>query len=93
MSKMLKKVNPSNPKLWLLIGIGLVGAVVVVAETRRRRRRKLPKEDFGAFVERIELLPIPQPNQTQTLSALTFAIKDMFFSSSISLFISLCFKF
>ncbi|KAL5157078.1 Outer envelope protein 64, mitochondrial [Glycine soja] len=78
MSKMLKKVNPSNPKLWLLIGIGLVGAVVVVAETRRRRRRKLPKPDFGAFVERFELLPIPQPNQTQTLSALTFAIKDIF---------------
>ncbi|RZB63205.1 outer envelope protein 64, mitochondrial-like isoform X1 [Glycine soja] len=73
MSKMLKKVNPSNPKLWLL-----VGAVVVVAETRRRRRRKLPKPDFGAFVERFELLPIPQPNQTQTLSALTFAIKDIF---------------
>ncbi|KAK7331715.1 hypothetical protein VNO80_28452 [Phaseolus coccineus] len=73
------KLKASNPKLWLLIGIGLAGAVVLT-ETRRRRRRKLPKEDFGALVERFELLPIPQPDQTQTqtLSALTFAIKDIF---------------
>jgi len=84
MSKSLK-LNASNPKVWILIGIGLAGAVVL-AETRRRRRRKLPKEDFGAFVERFELLPIPQPDQTQTLSALTFGIKDMFVSSFISLF-------
>lgn len=73
------KFNASNPKLWLLIGIGLAGAVVLVAETRRRRRRrKLPKEGFGAFVERFELVPILQPDQTQTLSALTFAVKDVF---------------
>ncbi|WVY93477.1 hypothetical protein V8G54_032565 [Vigna mungo] len=76
MSKSLK-LNASNPKVWLLIGIGLAGAVVLV-ETRRRRCRKLPKEDFGAFVERFELLPIPQPDQTQTLSSLSFAIKDIF---------------
>ncbi|XP_014517079.1 outer envelope protein 64, mitochondrial-like [Vigna radiata var. radiata] len=76
MSKSLK-LNASNPKVWLLIGIGLAGAVVLV-ETRRRRRWKLPKEDFGAFVERFELLPIRQPDQTQTLSALSFAIKDIF---------------
>lgn len=75
------KLNASNPKLWLLIGIGLAGAVVLIAETRRRRRRReLPKEGFGAFVfvERFELVPILQPNQTQTLSALTFAVKDVF---------------
>ncbi|TKY71466.1 Outer envelope protein 64 [Spatholobus suberectus] len=71
------KLNASNPKLWLLVGIGVAGALVLV-ETHRRRRRKPPKEDFGAFVERLELVPIPQPDQTQTLSALTFAIKDIF---------------
>ncbi|RDX65242.1 Outer envelope protein 64, mitochondrial, partial [Mucuna pruriens] len=70
-------LNASNPKLWLILGIGLAGAVVL-AETHRRRRRKPHKKDFGAFVERLELVPIPQPNQTQTLSALTFAIKDIF---------------
>nr|KYP60562.1 Glutamyl-tRNA(Gln) amidotransferase subunit A [Cajanus cajan] len=73
----LLKLNASNPKLWLLIGIGIAG-VVVLAETRRRRRRKPLKEDFGAFIQRFELLPISQPYQTQNLSALTFAIKDVF---------------
>ncbi|XP_061365456.1 outer envelope protein 64, mitochondrial [Gastrolobium bilobum] len=85
MSETLKRIkdNASNPKLWLLIGIGVAG-VVVLAETqrlRRRRRKKCVKEDFGAFVERFELLPFPQlppPNQKQMLSSLTFAIKDIF---------------
>ncbi|KAL2342098.1 hypothetical protein Fmac_010038 [Flemingia macrophylla] len=66
-----------NPKLWLLIGIGVAG-VLVLTETRRRRRRRPVKEDFGAFVERFQLLPISHPYQTQNLSALTFAVKDVF---------------
>ncbi|XP_027366713.1 outer envelope protein 64, mitochondrial [Abrus precatorius] len=82
MSKPFKliKDNASNPKLWLLLGIGLAG-VVVLAETRRRRKPKPSRDHFGAFVDRFELLPFPQPappNQMQPLSALTFAIKDIF---------------
>ncbi|XP_057419615.1 outer envelope protein 64, mitochondrial-like isoform X2 [Lotus japonicus] len=83
MSKSLKliKDHASNPKLWLVIGIGVAG-IVVLAETRRRRRRgKTPKPDFGAFIERFELLPFPQPPPPaakQMLSALTFAMSDIF---------------
>ncbi|XP_061364687.1 outer envelope protein 64, mitochondrial-like [Gastrolobium bilobum] len=83
MSKSLKliKEHASNPKLWLVIGLGVAG-IVVLAETRRRRRRgKTHKQDFGAFVERFELPPFPQPPPPvakQMLSALTFAINDIF---------------
>ncbi|XP_054777787.1 outer envelope protein 64, mitochondrial isoform X1 [Prosopis cineraria] len=83
MSKSLKfvKENASNPKLWLVIGLGVAG-IVVLAETRRRRRKvKTVKEGFGAFIRRFELLPFPQPPPPaakQTLSGLTFAIADIF---------------
>lgn len=75
MSKSLKliKDNASNPKLWLLIGIGVAG-VVVLAHTRRRTAQT-PKHDFGAFVERFELLPL---SPSAALSPLTFAVSDLF---------------
>ncbi|KEH31213.1 putative amidase [Medicago truncatula] len=84
MSQSLKliKDHTSNPKLWLIVGIGLAGGIVVLSETRRRRRcRNAPKPDFGAFIERFELLPFPQsppPAAKQLLSSLTFAISDIF---------------
>lgn len=84
MSQSLKliKDHASNPKLWLIVGIGLAGGIVVLSETRRRRRcRNNPKPDFGAFIERFELLPFPQPPPPaakQLLSSLTFAISDTF---------------
>lgn len=84
MSKPLKlvKANASNPKLWIVVGIGLAG-ILIVAETRRRRQRSKAAErkDFGAFVERFEVLPFPQPPPPaarQPLAGLTFAIKDIF---------------
>jgi len=86
MTKSLKISVPSNPKVWILIGIGVAGIAVLAEAERRRRRRKrdeklLEIEDFGAFVERFELLPFPQlppPAAPQSLSGLTFAVKDMF---------------
>lgn len=81
-SKQLK-VDVTNPKVWIVIGIGVAG-IVIIAESRRRRRlraTKLLREDFGAFIERFELLPFPQPPPPaarQTLAGLTFAIKDVF---------------
>ncbi|XP_062176378.1 outer envelope protein 64, mitochondrial [Alnus glutinosa] len=84
MSQPLKliKANASNPKLWIVVGIGVAGALIVV-ETRRRRRRSKPAErkDFGAFVERFVVLPLPQPPPPAArhpLAGLTFAIKDIF---------------
>ncbi|GMH03011.1 hypothetical protein Nepgr_004850 [Nepenthes gracilis] len=77
------KINVSNPKVWIVIGIGVAG-IVVLAETHRRRRRRqkiLNREDFGSFVERFELRPFPQPPPPaarQPLSSFTFAINDIF---------------
>ncbi|KAL5079278.1 hypothetical protein RYX36_007699 [Vicia faba] len=76
------KHHVSNPKLWLIVGLGLVGGIVVPSETHRRRRcQNTPKQDFGAFIEWFELLPFPQPpppSAKQTLSSLTFSISDVF---------------
>jgi hypothetical protein len=98
MSRPLKliKANASNPKLWIVVGIGVAG-VLIVAETQRRRRRSKAAErkDFGAFVERFVVLPFPQPPPpaaTHPLAGLTFAIKDMFVFSH-SLYFDLVFNF
>ncbi|CAK7356982.1 unnamed protein product [Dovyalis caffra] len=72
-----------NPKVWVLvIGVTVAAGMVVLAEKRRRRGRKaIIKEDFGAFVQRFQILPFPQPPPPaakQTLAGLTFAINDIF---------------
>ncbi|KAA3482544.1 outer envelope protein 64, mitochondrial-like [Gossypium australe] len=84
MSKTLNliKTNASNPKVWIVAGITVAG-IIVVAETRRRRKKAMiiKREDFGAFMERFELIPFPQPPPPAAklpLSGLTFAIKDIF---------------
>ncbi|KAL2490982.1 Outer envelope protein 64 [Abeliophyllum distichum] len=79
MSK-LSKLNVSNPKFWVVIGVSIAG-VLILAEVRRRRlnSKSLIKEDFGAFVERFELLPFPQPPPPAArllLAGLAFAIND-----------------
>lgn len=82
MSKSLNliKTSASNPKVWVVISVSVVG-IVVVAETLRRRRKVKAdgRVDFGAFIERFELLPFPQlppPAAAQPLAGLTFAVKD-----------------
>ena len=91
MSKAVKlmKDNASNPKLWIALGIGVVGVVILTETHRRRRRPKATQRvDFGTFVVRFDLLPFPQPPPPAArlpLASLTFAIKDMFVFSSPTL--------
>lgn len=84
MSKLnTKLMNLENPRTWVVIGISIAG-IVILAESQRRKlkaKKLIIKEDFGAFIERFELLPFPQPPPPAarlSLSGLTFAIKDVF---------------
>ncbi|WOK93412.1 hypothetical protein Cni_G02109 [Canna indica] len=66
---------PAN--LLVLLGLGVAGILLMT----RRLRRRVPKEDFGAFVERLELLPPPPPPPPKAphpLAGLFFAIADIF---------------
>lgn len=62
--------------------MGLAGALILAEVHRRRLNAKSDvSEDFGAFVERFELLPFPQPPPPAArlpLSGLTFAVSDNF---------------
>lgn len=56
-------------------------AVGIVAAAETRRRKAKFKEDFGAFVQRFQILSFPQlppPAAKQTLAGLTFAVNDIF---------------
>jgi hypothetical protein len=73
----------SNPRVWIVVGIAVAG-VIVLAETARRRRRWLRVKsaeptDSGAFCDRFELTPLPQPPPPAArylLVGLTFAASD-----------------
>ncbi|KAG8097917.1 hypothetical protein GUJ93_ZPchr0013g36097 [Zizania palustris] len=60
--------------LWVLLGLGIAGVLLVV-----RRLRRPVRPDNGAFVARLDLLPPPQPPPPQArhpLTGLCFAIAD-----------------
>ncbi|KAJ8553489.1 hypothetical protein K7X08_024167 [Anisodus acutangulus] len=65
-----------SSNLWVLLGLGLAGILIMT-----RKLKKAVKADFGAFVERLKLLPPPQPPPPKAphpLTALSFAISDVF---------------
>ncbi|KAF5934229.1 hypothetical protein HYC85_030400 [Camellia sinensis] len=66
----------SSANLWVLLGLGFAGILIMT-----RKLKKVVKEDFGAFVERFQLLPPPQPAPPKAphpLTGLTFAVSDVF---------------
>ena len=65
-----------SANLWVLLGLGLAGILFVT-----RKLKKAIREDFGAFVQRLQLLPPPQPAPPKAphpLTALTFAVSDVY---------------
>ncbi|CAL9087628.1 outer envelope protein 64, mitochondrial-like [Musa acuminata AAA Group] len=76
---------PNGVKVWIVLGITVAGVLILAEATRRRRRmsRGVPRrvEFFGAFVERFELAPSPQPPPPAArhpLADLKFAVSDNF---------------
>ncbi|XP_073295578.1 translocon at the outer membrane of chloroplasts 64-like [Primulina huaijiensis] len=66
----------SSANLWVLLGLGLAGILIMAKKLTRA-----VKEDFGAFIERLQLLPPPQPAPPKAphpLTGLTFAVSDVF---------------
>ncbi|KAJ4917506.1 hypothetical protein Rs2_03056 [Raphanus sativus] len=62
--------------LWVILGLGIAGVLLVTKKLKKRVR-----EDFGAFIEKLLLLPPPQPAPPKAphpLTALSFAISDLF---------------
>ncbi|KAH0920927.1 hypothetical protein HID58_020945 [Brassica napus] len=62
--------------LWVLLGLGIAGALLITKKLKKRVR-----EDFGAFIEKLLLLPPPQPSPPKAphpLTALSFAVSDLF---------------
>jgi hypothetical protein len=64
-----------SANLWVLLGLGLAGILLVT-----RKLKKTIREDFGAFVQRLQLLPPPPPPPPKAphpLTGFTFAVSDV----------------
>ncbi|KAH1049759.1 hypothetical protein GYH30_020329 [Glycine max] len=68
--------SQSAKNLLVLLGLGLAGIVLIT-----RKLKKSVRKDLGAFIEKLQLLPPPQPAPPKAphpLTALTFALSDLF---------------
>ncbi|KAL6552476.1 Translocon at the outer membrane of chloroplasts 64 [Orobanche hederae] len=66
----------SSTNLWVLLGLGIAGILIMTKKLKRA-----VKGDFGAFIERLQLLPPPQPAPPKAphpLTGLSFAVSDVF---------------
>lgn len=66
----------NSANLWVLLGLGLAGILFMT-----KKLKKAIREDFGAFIEKLQLLPPPQPAPPKAphpLTGLTFAVSDVF---------------
>lgn len=65
----------SSANLWVLIGLGIAGILIMTKKLKR-----VVKADLGAFIERLQLLPPPQPlppKAPHPLTGLSFAVSDV----------------
>lgn len=68
--------SQSSNNLWVLLGLGLAGIYVLT-----RKLKQTVKEDLGAFIQKLQLLPPPPPAPPKAphpLTSLTFAISDLY---------------
>lgn len=69
-------MGSSSANLWVLLGLGIAGILIMTKKLKRA-----VKADFGAFIERLQLLPPPQPAPPKAphpLTGLSFAVSDVF---------------
>lgn len=69
-------MSSSSANIIVLLSLGIAGIVLMT-----RKLRRVVKEDLGAFVQRFEILPPPQPAPPKAphpLTGLTFAVADVF---------------
>ncbi|CAG7882738.1 unnamed protein product [Brassica rapa] len=62
--------------LWVLLGLGIAGILLAA-----KKLKKTIREDLGAFIDKLLLLPPPPPPPPKAphpLTALSFAISDLF---------------
>ncbi|XP_021750551.1 outer envelope protein 64, chloroplastic-like [Chenopodium quinoa] len=66
----------SSANIWVMLGLGLAGTILLMTQ----KLKKTVKEDFGAFIQKLKLLPPPQPAPPKAphpLTNLTFAVSDL----------------
>ncbi|KAL3574988.1 hypothetical protein D5086_023089 [Populus alba] len=67
----------NSANLWVLLGLGLAGILLMT----KKFKKSIIRQDFGAFIEKLLLVPPPQPPPPKAphpLTALTFAVSDLF---------------
>jgi hypothetical protein len=73
-SKSISMGSQSN-NIWVVLGLGLAGIYLLT-----RKLKQTIKEDFGAFIQKLQLLPPPPPAPPKAphpLTSLTFALSDL----------------
>uniref|UniRef100_A0A6M2F9M0 Amidase domain-containing protein n=1 Tax=Populus davidiana TaxID=266767 RepID=A0A6M2F9M0_9ROSI len=67
----------NSANLLVLLGLGLAGFLLMT----KKFKKSIIRQDFGAFIEKLLLVPPPQPPPPKAphpLTALTFAVSDLF---------------
>jgi hypothetical protein len=67
----------NSANLWVLLGLGLAGILLMT----KKFKKSIVRQDFGAFIEKLLLVPPPQPPPPKAphpLTALTFAVSDLY---------------